>query len=91
MSCIWHGFNLDPRKREKQCYYEWHCLVCWLRTLAHVVRLGLKYRLEPADQLVQLSLVLPEDADEQLQDVYLLSVRHHVGGHVNPPQGVCGG
>ena len=45
MSCIWHGFNLDPRKRRKQCYYEWHCLVCWLRTVAFVVHSGLKHRL----------------------------------------------
>ena len=43
MSCIWHGFNRDPRKRGKQCYYEWHCLVCWLRIVAHVVRLGLDH------------------------------------------------
>ncbi|MCJ7573556.1 hypothetical protein MUO93_04755, partial [Candidatus Bathyarchaeota archaeon] len=39
MSWIWHGFNLDPEKRRKQCYYNWHCLVCWLRTLFAVLKL----------------------------------------------------
>jgi hypothetical protein len=45
MSLIWHGFNRDPKKRANQCYYEWNCLVCWLRTLAFVIRLGVRYRL----------------------------------------------
>lgn len=45
MSFIWHGFNLDPRKRTNQCYYEPNCLVCWLRLCAFVIRLGVRYRL----------------------------------------------
>jgi hypothetical protein len=43
LSFLWHGLNRDPRKRANQCYYEWHCLVCWLRTLAAVRRLRAEY------------------------------------------------
>lgn len=45
MSFIWHGFNRDPRKRANQCFYEWSCLVCWLRTLAFIISLGVRHRL----------------------------------------------
>jgi hypothetical protein len=39
MSWLWHGFNPDPEKRRKQCYYEWNCVVCWLRTLFTILNL----------------------------------------------------
>jgi hypothetical protein len=44
MSCIWHRFNLDPRKRERQCRGEWHCLVCFLRDCVLAIYWGVKYR-----------------------------------------------
>jgi len=39
MSWLYHGLNRDPLKRQKQCYYEGHCLVCWLRTLFAILNL----------------------------------------------------
>ena len=33
MSFIYHGFNLDPEKRRKQCYYSYHCLMCWIKII----------------------------------------------------------
>ena len=44
LSFIWHGFNRDKSKREKQCYYEWNCLVCWLRTLFAIIRIGVRLK-----------------------------------------------
>ena len=41
MSWLYHGFNNDPHLRAKQCYYEWHCLVCYLRTAAAIIKIGL--------------------------------------------------
>jgi len=39
MSWLWHGFNLDRRRRTNQCYYEWNCLVCFTRTVVAVMKL----------------------------------------------------
>jgi len=39
MSFIWHGFNVDKEKRRSQCFYEWHCMVCFFKVLFVIVRL----------------------------------------------------
>ena len=44
MSFLWHGFNRDPIKRTNQCYYEWHCLTCFLRSAVDAVKLGRRLR-----------------------------------------------
>ena len=48
MSFLWHRLNRDPRRRTKQCYYEYHCLVCYLRLLAFVVNLGVTHQIRRA-------------------------------------------
>ena len=38
MSWLWHKLNRDPVKRSHQCYYKYHCIVCWLRTLLAITK-----------------------------------------------------
>jgi hypothetical protein len=40
MSFIWHGLSLDPEKRRKQCYYSYHCLVCWIKIIVMIIKLA---------------------------------------------------
>lgn len=44
MSWIWHGFNLDPMRRRKQCFYRWNCLFCYIRLLVRMIALRIEYR-----------------------------------------------
>jgi hypothetical protein len=54
MSFLWHRLNRDPLKRAKQCYYEYHCLVCYLRLLAFVLKLGVMHQIRRARILKRL-------------------------------------